>query len=88
MVACVWSSWARTGHLHRTLPDGCVEIVYSADRPALLYGPDATWSDVRLEGGRTYRGVRLRPGRAGQLLRIDLSELAGRVVNADDVLGI
>lgn len=38
-------------------------------------------------GGRAYRGVRLRPGRAGQLLRIDLSELAGRVVDAGDVLG-
>ncbi len=88
VVACVWSSRVEGvgTHLLRTLPDGCVEIAFTADSPTLVYGPGAAWADVPLEGGRAYRGIRLRPGRAARLGRLDLAELSGCVVPAADVL--
>ena len=88
VVACVWSSRVtkREEHVQRTLPDGCVEMVLAGDGPALVYGPDAGWSDVPLAGGAAYRGVRLRPGAGRAVLRVDLDELAGLVAPLDVVL--
>lgn len=85
VVACVWSSRVtkREEHVQRTLPDGCVEIVLAGDGPALVYGPDAGWSDVPLAAGASYRGVRLRPGAGRAVLRADLHELAGLVAPLD-----
>lgn len=87
LVACVWSSRVAKSeqHVQRTFPDGCVEIVLPDEGGALVYGPDADWSDVPLDAGAAYSGVRLRPGAGRALLRLDLQELAGTVVPLADV---
>lgn len=88
LVACVWSARVTNAapHTQRTLPDGCVEIVLPENGPALVYGPDAEWSDVPLASGAAHRGVRLRPGAGRSVLRTDLHELAGMVAPLDAVV--
>lgn len=88
LVACVWSARVTAGapHIQRTLPDGCVEIVLPENGPALVYGPDAGWSDVPLASGAAHRGIRLRPGAGRSVLRTDLHELAGMVAPLDAVV--
>lgn len=85
-AACTWRSRPGPGgHVQRLLPDGCVEVVVSPGRPALVYGPRSSWFDLHVPAGE-HRGVRLLPGVAAGLLRLDVREITDRVVRLEDLL--
>jgi AraC-like DNA-binding protein len=74
-------------HHLRVVPDGCTELVYSADQGLLVYGPGLDWSDVELEPHAHFWGIRLMPAAAASVLRVNMSELGGRIVPATDIMG-
>lgn len=87
VIACTWSSQVLSPRAHRlrVVPDGCTELVYSPDHGTLVYGPGLDWSDVPLEPHARRWGIRLMPAAASSALQVNMSELAGRVVVADDL---
>jgi AraC-like DNA-binding protein len=79
-VLCVWSQVIGPGavHRHRVLPDGCADVVWIGEAPALVAGPATGPVVVPLRPRTIVVGIRLRPGAAPGLLRLPASELADR----------
>ena len=69
-VLCVWSQVIGAGesvHHHRVLPDGCADLVWIGEAPAVVAGPATGPVIVPLAPGTVVVGVRLRPGAAALL---------------------
>jgi AraC-like DNA-binding protein len=80
-VLCLWSQVigaGTTGLCHRVLPDGCIDIVWIGDAPAVVAGPATGPVVVPLAPRSTVVGLRLRPGAAPGLLGAPASELLNR----------
>jgi AraC-like DNA-binding protein len=80
-VLCVWSQVIGAGEIvyrHRVLPDGCADIVWIGEAPAVVAGPATGPVAVPLRPRTIVVGIRLRPGAAPGLLRLPASELADR----------
>jgi AraC-like DNA-binding protein len=80
-VLCLWSQVigaGTAGLCHRVLPDGCADIVWIGDAPAVVAGPATGPVLVPLAPGTTVVGVRLRPGAVPGLLGAPASELLNR----------
>lgn len=88
-VACVWVRRNAAGPAYGQLvvPDGCVDLVWSAAGTEVV-GPDRAPRTVPVPGGAELAGVRFRPGAAGLLLgamparelcdlQVPLAEVAG-----------
>lgn len=72
---------------HDLLPDGCMDLVWSADRGIVLCGPDTRAWSFEMEVGVAMAGIRFRPGAAAQVFATDASSLVDRRVALEDVLG-
>jgi len=85
-VACLWE---RTGSGGQQLivPDGCVDLIWLAERELVIAGPDTGPRTVWLPEGLRSSGLRLRPGAAGAFLGLPASAVCNYQVNADDVFG-
>jgi AraC-like DNA-binding protein len=57
------------------LPDGGADIIWQADRPALVAGPDTAARLVGVSPGAAVVGARFHPGAGGSALGLPLSEL-------------
>jgi AraC-like DNA-binding protein len=73
-VECYWSREDSEGTAaHRVLPDGCVDILFSADKgqpiSLSLVGLMTTALTLEIEPGRFFFGVRFRPGMASAFIR-------------------
>ena len=80
-VLCLWSQVIGDGTVelrHRVLPDGCIDIVWIGDAPAVVAGPATGPVVVPLAPRTTVVGVRLRPGAAPGLLGPPASDLLNR----------
>jgi len=69
-VLCVWSQVIGAGETdrrHRVLPDGCADLVWIGEAPAVVAGPATGPVIVPLAPGTVVVGVRLRPGAAALL---------------------
>jgi len=80
-VLCLWSQVIGDGTVelrHRVLPDGCIDIVWIGDAPAVVAGPATGPVVVPLAPRTTVVGIRLRPGVASGLLGPSASELLNR----------
>jgi AraC-like DNA-binding protein len=69
-VLCVWSQVIGAGetvHRHRVLPDGCADLVWIGEAPAVVAGPATGPVIVPLAPRTIVVGVRLRPGAAAML---------------------
>jgi hypothetical protein len=80
-VLCLWSQVIGDGTVelrHRVLPDGCIDIVWIGDAPAVVAGPATGPVLVPLAPRTTVVGVRMRPGAAPGLLGPPASELLDR----------
>jgi AraC-like DNA-binding protein len=89
-VLCLWTHATDVrahGYRHRVLPDGCVDIVWIGDRPAIVAGPATRETSVSLPAGRRTIGVRLRPGWAASLLGLSAEELLNLDAPLTDVWG-
>ena len=74
------------GH-HDLLPDGCMDLVWTADLGVVLCGPDTTGWSFDMPPGREMAGLRFRPGAASGVFGIAASELVDRRVPLADLLG-
>ncbi|MGH6904396.1 MAG: DUF6597 domain-containing transcriptional factor, partial [Geminicoccaceae bacterium] len=89
-VLCVWSQVIGAGALlypHHVLPDGCADIVWIGEAPAVVAGPATGPVAVPLRPGTIVVGIRLRPGAAPGLLRLPASEIADRDTPLRDLWG-
>jgi methylphosphotriester-DNA--protein-cysteine methyltransferase len=75
VVACLWEQEPAGDHVQRVVPDGCVDLIWEADRELVIAGADTGPRSVRLPAGARSSGVRLRPGAAGAFLGLPASEL-------------
>ena len=67
-------------------PDGCVDLLWRSDGSLVLCGPETAGWSFSVPAGSTTVGVRLEPGVAGSLFRVDVDQLGGRRLEADTVL--
>lgn len=84
-LACVWR--ASVEGTHRLVPDGCMDLLWLSTGTGFLCGPETEAWTFRLPAGTTAVGVRFRPGLAGPVMGLDVSELTNSQVRLDHVLG-
>jgi AraC-like DNA-binding protein len=87
VVACLWENEPAEPRAQRVVPDGCVDLIWVADRELVIAGADTGPRVVDLPAGTRASGIRLRPGAAGALLGMPASELRDRQVPAALVWG-
>jgi hypothetical protein len=75
VVACLWEQEPAGDHVQRVVPDGCVDLIWKADRELVIAGADTGPRSVRLPAGARSSGIRLRPGAADTFLGLPASEL-------------
>lgn len=88
-VLCVWSQVIGAGetmHRHRVLPDGCADLVWIGEAPAVVAGPATGPVIVPLAPRTIVVGVRLRPG-AAAMLGPPVSALSDRDTPLGDIWG-
>lgn len=89
-VLCIWSQVIGAGetvHRHRVLPDGCADVVWIGEAPAVVAGPATGAVIVPLRPHTIVIGVRLRPGAAQGVLGMPASELVNRDTPLEDLWG-
>ncbi len=84
-LACVWT--ATVEGTHRLVPDGCMDLLWLSTGVGFLCGPETRAWTFRLPPGTAAVGVRFRPGLAGSVLGLDVSELTNSRVALDELLG-
>jgi AraC-like DNA-binding protein len=62
----------------RVLPDGCVDIIWVADREPFVTGPMTVAVQPAIDGTNAVVGIRFRPGVAPTLLGVNASDLLDR----------
>ena len=69
------------------VPDGCVDLIWLAERELVIAGPDTGPRSVDLPAQVRSSGIRLRPGAAGSVLGLQASELRDRQVGVEHLWG-
>lgn len=87
LVACTWERRAEDERVQRVIPDGCVDLIWFADRELLIAGADTGPRQVPVPGGRHTSAIRLRPGAAGAVLGLPASEVRDLMCPATAVWG-
>jgi AraC-like DNA-binding protein len=87
LVACVWEREPAEDRAQRVVPDGCVDVIWLAERELVIAGADTGPRSVDLPAQVRSSGIRLRPGAAGAVLGLPASELRDRQVAAALVWG-
>ncbi len=85
LVACTWEQSTVARHEQRVVPDACVDLIWMGER-LMIAGPDTGARVVALAPGTRLVGLRLRPGTAGAVLGLPMSELRDVSVDAAEVL--
>lgn len=81
-VVCTWID--RRTDPHAVLPDACIDLVWDGEHVGVA-GPDTrAWA---ITAGKTYAGIRFRPGAAPGVLGLPASELLNRDVLLGDIWG-
>ncbi len=89
-LVCTWVQIVGDGachHRHRVLPDGCADLVWIGEAPAVVAGPATRWVDRLLPPRTTIVGVRLHPGWVPEGLGLPASELLDREASLGDIWG-
>jgi methylphosphotriester-DNA--protein-cysteine methyltransferase len=81
-VACLWEHAPAASHTTRVVPDGCVDLIWLAERELVIAGPDTGPRSAVLPARRRTSGIRLRPGAAGAVLGLPACELRDAEVAA------
>jgi AraC-like DNA-binding protein len=86
LVVCYWRREAGEGSVsRRVLPDGCVDIIWVAERAPFVTGPMTIAIQPTINGVQEIAGVRFRPGVAPALLGMNASDLLDRTVPLRDL---
>src|ERR671930_570599 len=75
-----------SAYLHRSAPNGSVELVCEVGGQALLVGPQTGPLIRTLSPGTTIVSLRLRPESAAAVVGVPAYELADQIVSLEDVL--
>jgi AraC-like DNA-binding protein len=89
-VLCVWSQVigaGETSYRHRVLPDGCADVVWIGEAPAVVAGPATGPVVVPLRPRTIVVGARLRPGAASGALGLPANEFLDRDTPVRDLWG-
>ena len=87
VVACLWEQAPAQARAQRVLPDGCVDLIWVAERELVVAGADTAARTVELPAEERSSGIRLRPGAAGAFLGMPASEVRDRQIAAAEILG-
>lgn len=80
-VACFWRSHTFDQPRQTTiLPDGCIDLIWQADREPFVSGPMTAPATTVTAPGVVTLGVRFKPGAAAALLGVAASELRDSTV--------
>lgn len=82
VVACLWENEPEEDHTQRVVPDGCIDLIWLAERELVIAGADTGPRSVDLPGGTRTSGIRLRPGAAGAVLGLPASEVRDLEIGA------
>jgi AraC-like DNA-binding protein len=85
-VVCLWERDG-AGEQQLIVPDGCVDLIWLAERELVIAGPDTGPRTVWLPPGLRSSGLRLAPGAAGPFLGQPASEVRDCQADADGLLG-
>jgi methylphosphotriester-DNA--protein-cysteine methyltransferase len=83
----LWEHEPAENRLQRVVPDGCVDLIWLAERELVIAGADTAARHVELPARVRSSGIRLRPGAAGAVLGLAASELRDREVRVALVWG-
>lgn len=83
---CVWERTAG-GEADRILPDGCIDVVFSADRGLRLVGANTVAFISDVASGEPVIGARFRPGAAPALLGIAAEPVLDQRPPLSELLG-
>jgi AraC-like DNA-binding protein len=86
-VACLWEHAPTASRTQRVVPDGCVDLIWMAERELVIAGPDTGPRNVSLPALARTSGIRLRPGAAGAVLGLPACELRDTEVPAALIWG-
>src|SRR5438876_11018687 len=90
-VSCTWIQCIPAGmpsYLHRTVPNGCVELTYELGaQDVAVIGPRRGPIVDVLAPGATVVGVSFHPGAASEVLGVHAFELWGRTVELTSIWG-
>ena len=86
LVACTWEQVTATAREQRVVPDACVDLIWSGEQLSIA-GPDTRARVVQLPPCSRLVAARLRPGAAGAVLGLPVSELCDLAPDAAEVLG-
>lgn len=73
-IACLWRRVSEDAGQQLVVPDGCVDLIWGPSGP-FVAGPDTGPAPARLAPGDTFTGIRFKPGAAGEVFGVPLSEL-------------
>jgi len=85
-VECCWT-FESTGAEHAVRPDGCLDIVYSAELGLRAVGAMPVEQQFRMSAGTAVAGVRFRPGLARPFLQAPPVELTGQLAPLEQLWG-
>jgi AraC-like DNA-binding protein len=86
-VECGWCSETTEHSEHAVRPDGCVDIIYSADEGLRVVGTMTVEQRFIFPAGMSVAGARFQPGMAGTFLGIAPAEFTDRTVPLENVWG-
>jgi AraC-like DNA-binding protein len=86
LISCTWEQRTDGPSEQLVVPDACVDLIWSGERLTIA-GPDTRARLVELAPGARLVGARLRPGVAGAVLGLPVTELRDQAPSAADVLG-
>jgi AraC-like DNA-binding protein len=85
-LACVWTRTSAAAGAQLVVPDGCMDIIWSADGVQVA-GPDTRGRAARLPAGARLVAVRFRPGAAPHVLGSPAEALRDRMVDLTELWG-
>src|SRR5215475_9833091 len=85
-LACVWERVGEGRPPVRVLPDGCIDVIWTAGAGSQVVGANTTAFVVQLGRGAYMVGARFAPGGAPALLGLAAEPLRDERVAADLVL--
>ncbi|WP_242422302.1 MULTISPECIES: helix-turn-helix transcriptional regulator [Frankia] len=77
----------RAAQVHRILPDGCIDIIWSSDGRLIVAGPDTVATLASWAPGVRHLGLRFDPGRGPARLGVPAAELRNRRPDLADLWG-
>ncbi len=82
VVACLWDHEPDEDYSHVVVPDGCVDLIWLANRTLVIAGADTGPRRVQAIAGARSSAIRLRPGAAGAVLGVPAGALLDQEVDA------